>query len=286
MGTIENQFKCSVIIPTYNRVELLRYTLSSIANQTLSKEEFEVIVVDDGSKDEPRCVIDEFQAKLNLRYFYQEDKGYRVAKARNIGIDAAIASICVFIDSGVVLGRECLEAHVSNHEVNDDERAVLGMVYGFNEDNEDHDEIMNIIDLENIDTTLNKLDTLGKYLDLREEFYAKYGESFNHLPAPWLMFWSGNASVKTKHLRSVRGFDESFVGWGGEDVELGLRLHGAGLRFEVERNAKSVHYPHDKSYQANMRCAVKNYEYIHKKHNTPVTKLLPDTHFFVLNDLL
>ena len=63
-----NEYKVSVIIPTYNRSALLQNTLNSLCNQTLSLNEFEVIVVDDGSNDLTYNVIKKYQNNLNLKW--------------------------------------------------------------------------------------------------------------------------------------------------------------------------------------------------------------------------
>lgn len=87
-------FACSVIIPTYNHALLLSYTLESLTRQTLDRP-FEVFVVDDGSSDGSRDVVDRYRDALSVRYFFQEDDGFRVASARNIGVAAAASeSVC------------------------------------------------------------------------------------------------------------------------------------------------------------------------------------------------
>jgi glycosyltransferase involved in cell wall biosynthesis len=49
-----------------------------------------------------------FENRLDLRYFFQADKGYRVALARNVGISHARGEICVFVDAGVLLHSEAM----------------------------------------------------------------------------------------------------------------------------------------------------------------------------------
>ena len=98
-----SSLRCTVIVPTYNRRRLLELTLDSLAGQDLPRDRFEVLVVDDGSSDDTADVVREFEDRLDLRYFYQPDEGYRVARARNVGIRHARGEICVFVDSGVLL---------------------------------------------------------------------------------------------------------------------------------------------------------------------------------------
>ena len=66
--------KVSVIIPTYNYGKYIEKAIESVLNQTF--QDFEIILVDDGSTDNTREII-ETNYKDKVRYFYQEDKGVR-----------------------------------------------------------------------------------------------------------------------------------------------------------------------------------------------------------------
>ena len=278
--------RCTVIVPTYNRAELLSLTLQSLVAQDIDTQDFEVIIVDDGSSDNTQDVVQMFSNKLQLHYLYQRDEGYRVAKARNAGIKAATSPICILIDSGILLASGCLRAHCILHDRSTEPLAVCGYVYGFNEDNEDAEIIRQEIDPHSVDETLSKLHAARKHLDLREEFYAKYGDDFNYLPAPWLAYWTCNVSATTQLFKAAGLFDENFTTWGAEDVELAYRMHRHGCRFVLSREAASIHYPHEKSYEHNMRDARTSYTYFAKKHGTPITALVVHNHFWVINDII
>lgn len=86
----------TVVIPTYNRAKYLNACLESLVNQDLSREEFEVIIIDDGSIDKTREVVERFEKKLNLKYFSQKHRG--VSFARNTGIDESRGEAIVFFD--------------------------------------------------------------------------------------------------------------------------------------------------------------------------------------------
>ncbi|MEU6808271.1 glycosyltransferase [Streptomyces sp. NPDC046831] len=277
---------CSVVVPTYNRERLLRLTLESLARQTLPADAFEVLVADDGSADGSAAVAAEFEQRLRLRYLYQEDQGYRVAAARNLGLAHASAPVTVFVDSGVILHSGALAAHVDSHRDTDGPVAVCGYVYCFNEDNEDGALIERAIDYADPDATMAELARQGRWLDIREEFYAKYTDDIAGLPAPWLVWWTCNVSARTEQLRAVGGFDEAYRSWGAEDVDLSYRLHRDGARFVLNRAASAIHVPHPKSYSENMRAVAGNYRYFAEKYDTPITRLVPDHHFFEINDLI
>jgi glycosyltransferase involved in cell wall biosynthesis len=90
----------SVIVPTRNRANMLKRALESITKQNLSQECFETIVVDNGSTDETREVVDSFVEKIpNLRYLYEETPGLHVG--RHKGLKEAKADILVYADDDI-----------------------------------------------------------------------------------------------------------------------------------------------------------------------------------------
>lgn len=91
----------SIIIPTYNHAEELDYCLDSIRNQTY--QNFEIIVVDDGSVDNPEDVVRQYS---NLEFIRQPNLG--AAVARNRGFELARGEEVIFVDADAVLQPECL----------------------------------------------------------------------------------------------------------------------------------------------------------------------------------
>src|SRR5689334_10163268 len=109
---MSQRLACSVVVPTYNRMELLGHTLDALTKQDLGTDRFEVLIGDDGSDDATAEVVAGFADRMNVRHFFQPDEGYRAAAARNLGIDQARGDVCVFLDSGVLPHSGCLSAHV------------------------------------------------------------------------------------------------------------------------------------------------------------------------------
>jgi glycosyltransferase involved in cell wall biosynthesis len=288
--SVATVLRCSVVIPTYNRAELLRRTLESLARQDLPKAAFEVLVVDDGSSDGTAEVVAGFSDRLDVRYFFQPDEGWRVAQARNVGIAHATGEVCVFVDSGVLLHSGCVRAHVETHEQASGPVAVCGYVYGFDNNDFDAEEMIRTLDFDDPDATIEVLRETGRWADLREPFYARHAYDLGRLPAPWVLYWTCNVSAPTDRLRAVGGFDEQFRSWGGEDIDLGYRLHLDGVRFVLNRAASSIHYPHAKSSQHNFAEARVNYRYMAQKYDTPITRLAARLggalNAFTLNDAI
>jgi len=95
----------SVIIPTHNRQNLFKIALDSVLGQTFP--DYEVIVVDDGSTDNTKQIVNSLNCK-QLHYFYQKNKG--PAAARNKGLKQAKGEFVCFLDSDDRWVKEKLEA--------------------------------------------------------------------------------------------------------------------------------------------------------------------------------
>ncbi len=99
-------FMISVVVPTYNRKNLLRLCLDSLMDQ--SYKSYEVIVVDDGSTDGTESLVKSLQGdSKKLRYFRQNNMGHSLA--RNMGFSKAEGDIIASTDDDCVVEREWLE---------------------------------------------------------------------------------------------------------------------------------------------------------------------------------
>lgn len=109
----------SVIVPTHNRAHLLVKMLTSVANQSFSHDQFEIIVVDDGSTDDTKSVVEEFAGKIkNIHYIYNERRGAHIA--RHEGLKKAQADILVYADDDIQVFPDWLteiNASMSDQEV-------------------------------------------------------------------------------------------------------------------------------------------------------------------------
>lgn len=109
----------SIIVPTYNRAELIIETLSSVINQ--SYQNWECIVVDDGSDDDTTIVVQEIIAKEpRIKFFKREILPKGANKCRNIGIEKSAGTYIIFLDSDDLLANFCLKKRVSLYETYSD----------------------------------------------------------------------------------------------------------------------------------------------------------------------
>ncbi|SDR90244.1 Glycosyl transferase family 2 [Paraoerskovia marina] len=258
--------KISVVIPTYNRSELLRNTLVALHHQTLDPALFEVVVVDDGGSDDSEAVVRSFADSLNVKYFWQEDEGFRAGKARNIGTAIASGDYVVYIDTGVLLGSTTLQTHLETHEASAYPTVMIGYVYGFEVDDATIEGLMTSVDHEDTDATIEYLHAADA-LDIRESQYADLGENITSWPAPFDIFWTCHVSAERDELLKAGLFDESFTSWGGEDVDLGVRLFQRNNLFLMDRAARSFHWPHVKEVSDLKESSASAADRIHSKYN-------------------
>lgn len=226
--------KLSVIIPTYNRKDSLRCTLDGLSRQEYPFDDFEVLVVSDGSTDGTGEMLADYMrtAPYAIQYICQLNGG--PAKARNRGIQEAQYEIIVFLDDDVEPTPAFLRCHARHHERNE-KIAVVGPM---SPDPACSGEEPVWIAWEHA-----KLQAI--YTMFRP------GGRYAGCPAGTMHFYSGNASVRKKWLILTRGFDETYTRQ--EDVELAVRLQQTcGVTFVMDFEADGIHRPH-RSYESWLR---------------------------------
>lgn len=235
--------RISVVIPTYNRAELLRRTLDSLTDQTLPPDDIEVVVADDGSTDHTTDVVKAFDHHLHLRYHHQPHLGRRVAHARNAGTRLTTAPVVAFLDTGTLAGPDFTRAHADAHT--GPPLLNLGYLHGYRPFDPAPD-LAEAIATRTPKQLHHDFHDHPGFRDIRHEPLAAVDFRPDRLPFPWLYAWSANFSVRRTHFDAVGGFDERFTDWGTEDIELGYRLRRHGLATHFDTTAWAVETPHDR----------------------------------------
>ncbi|MDX1934499.1 MAG: glycosyltransferase family 2 protein [Capsulimonadales bacterium] len=221
MQPVGNPF-LSVVMPTYNRKEVLRRALDGLAQQSFPFENFEAVVVSDGSTDGTNELLTEYagSSPFRLRPIFQENGG--PSRARNRGIREATGEVVVFLDDDMEPERGFLSHHAAHH-CREDAVAVIGPMNR----STDHG------NREPVWVVWEHMMLAEQYHNFREGIWEGAGP--HH-------FYSGNASVRRRHLLAVGGFDETFKRQ--EDVELAFRLERqCGVRFVFDGEAAGWHRP-------------------------------------------
>ena len=123
----------SVIIPVYNAEKYINKSLESLENQSIF-EKLEIIIVNDGSKDNSKEIIRKFESKHNnVKLVNQENKG--VSSARNRGIELATCKYISFLDADDYLDSDFYEYLITAPETYNCEMALCGFVVEYNNNN-------------------------------------------------------------------------------------------------------------------------------------------------------
>lgn len=113
---------------TFNRVQHLQLALESLKSQTLSSDDFEIIVVDNASTDSTSTLVSQLQESINnLRYVFEQRIG--LSHARNRGTVESHGSIVVFVDDDAVAEPGCLRAHLDAFESDPSILASAGRIF-------------------------------------------------------------------------------------------------------------------------------------------------------------
>ncbi len=231
----------SVIIPTYNNREILQKTLRTLFEQTLSLARYEIVVLDDGSTDGTAEMVQTLAASVPLTYRWQENQGR--AAARNAGSRLARGRILLYLDADILAGPDLLERHYRFYAAHRGPIGVQGR------------------------TMVHPASKITTFMKTKELFPDLTRRNPTNL-SPY-HFITRNVSIRAEDLWAVGGFDESFPGYGWEDIDLGLRLHAHGVRLFYDPQAIGFHY----DVETLERTRAKLYEagvgavYFWRKHN-------------------
>lgn len=217
----------SVVITTYNRSDALLAVLRGLARQT--DPQFEVIVADDGSREEHcRQIFESSVAKtLRIIHLWHPDIGFTASRIRNRGVAAATSRYIIFLDGDCVPELDFVARHKALAKtgcfVNGSrillspkltQRVLCGDEHVFGRS------LMYWLRQRSLGHA-NKLTGLlrlpGGGWRIKREFSRKGIRGCN-------------MAVWREDFERVDGFDESFVGWGHEDADFVQRLHHSGVR--------------------------------------------------------
>lgn len=209
--------RLSIVIATKDRAHYLERALESFGKQ-IGAPSFEIIVVDNGSTDTTREVVERARQRMraDVRYIYEGEANRGLA--RNRGIAQAQGYLVLFCDDDVYAPPGFLAAHEAAHTTSN--LVVVGPIIN-----------------------------VPSYESKPKPGVGNYSGAF---------FCTCNVSVPKAALDALAGFDESFDLYGWEDTELGVRLREHGMRRKFAWDAYIWHIkpPEDVTLDVEMRKAI------------------------------
>ncbi|MBX3187596.1 MAG: glycosyltransferase family 2 protein [Labilithrix sp.] len=251
--------KASIVIATYNRRVPLAGLLATLAKQTVPREDYEVIVVDDGSNDDPTPTVYAYARALQVTVLRQTNSGVAVARTR--GVECARGRIIVFLDDDMLVPEEFVAAHLEAHDGHDD-RVVMGEL-------EPDARIATMPLFERFH---------ARVLQKNADRFAEGGTFAGH------DVYTANLSLPRLLFFQAGGFDPAFF---IEDVELGVRLEKLGAKFVFSRRAAAVHASDHTSLDAWLaRSAKEGRDWVRLVRKHPSAKTASPWRFFSSANLL
>jgi glycosyltransferase involved in cell wall biosynthesis len=239
-------FKCSLIISTFNWPEALELCLLSILNQAVLPHE--VIIADDGSTDATRDLIDRYKGSfpVPLLHVWHPDDGFRLAQIRNKAIAAASGEYIVQIDGDLILHRHFISDHIRFAERKTFVRASRVYLNEFFS--------ASLLRSKCIVFSPFSVGVSNKMSALRLPFlwsffehnYKSKGDERWEIHGCNMAYWRDDAVL-------VNGYNEDFKGWGPEDKEFIVRLLNSGIhkRF-IKMGALVFHLYHSENTKSNL----------------------------------
>lgn len=208
----------SVVIPTYNRLDMLLRVLRALDAQT-GAPEFEVIVIDDGSRDATAATLGAATYRFPFTFRSQPNAG--PGRARNHGVTLAKGRYVVFIGDDTVPEPEFLAGHARVHREAGDDPDVACLGY----------------------TGWPRGERVTAFMDYINDYGLQFGYKLirDGEVVPFNFFYTSNISIDREVLLAYP-FDTTFPAAAWEDIELAYRLDAKGLKIRYNAKAVTRHY--------------------------------------------
>jgi chondroitin synthase len=235
----------SIIIPVYNRSIEVDFVLAGLVHQTYPKHLMEIVIADDGSQEDISLVYKKYEQHFTIKYCRQDDLGYRLAEARNMGVRHASHDNIIILDSDAIPNEELVEKYMQFFHVNRN-IAMFGLrhyvsVAHLHPDHYARNKsLIQTAQKIRSENTLTAVASDGYSADWREEHIAKSNNAKDEKLA-YRFLVGANCAFSREVFDRVGGYCEEFRAWGFEDQEFGYRLLREGSYFIAVQNNYVYH---------------------------------------------
>ena len=242
--------KLSVCIPYKARLDNLGIALEALARQTMDAADFEVIIGAMEYSTELIALCAGFRERLNL-VTVCSSREFHIPRARNLAMRNATGEVIVQIDADTMLAPEALQRLYDYCFAFGQRGCAVGQVVGYdNNTGGDIDSVELRPYEEHLAALRDMASAPGWPADPR--FQVEHN-------IPWAFAWTGLIALPAAAMASDRlYFDESFRGWGNDDLEWGYRVCAGGIPIVLRPDVYGLHLPHTRNAAANTLTATAN----------------------------
>lgn len=239
---MQNQsISVALLISTYNWPQALELVLSSVARQSRMPDE--IIIADDGSREETKLLIASFKSRFNLpiKHIWHEDKGFRKSLILNKSVKNINSEYIIEIDGDIIIHPHFIKDHLKAAQPGFFVQGSRSMIT--------EEKAAEILVSKQIDFSFFSSGLYSRFNSLRCPllsflFVLDPSNPF-HIKGCNLAFWK-------KDYIAINGYYNNFEGWGGEDYEFGARLLHSGIkRKRLKMAALAFHIFHKINSRAN-----------------------------------
>lgn len=217
---MQETLRISVTIATFNRCLLLEKSLQALAHQSLPSSHYEIIICDSNSDDGTSEMIRSFSRQfpeLKIRHLHTSNI---LAAKRNLGVQEAFGDIVIFFDDDCVADRDCLLNYYKFYTADSCDKVIYCGEVRFPED----------------------WVTTSNYYRFRDSRHFGKAQREDLRALDFRTIVVMNMAFRRKEfLENIGAVDESFIGYGCEDQDLGWRLQKMGFKIK-KADAKIIHY--------------------------------------------
>lgn len=228
--------KTTLLITTYNWKDALEVVLESVLNQTHLPDE--VIIADDGSRDDTRAIITSMQESfpVPLIHSWMPDDGFQLSRSRNKAISIASGDYILMVDGDIYLSPTFIESHKSSARKGWFIQGSRVMARSKITKKILEEKIAPNFFSCNINNRHNAISN-----QLISRFFSKEKNNTIKTRGCNMAFWR-------EDVLAVNGFNQDFIGWGSEDNEFTLRmLHLGRRRLYLKFSGTCYHLHHNEN---------------------------------------
>src|SRR6185312_3725276 len=242
--------RISVVIPYFNRLPYIERVLQSLAEQDAATDQLEIVIVSLEYSAALLKVVSSLPEGLKVRCVLVREP-WNVSRARNVGFANASGEVVLLLDSDMLLPRSFMSKLIGEHDPSGKRAVVVCQMLNYSA----YTDVLT--------------EELGEYSYYRDTYLARNcREGLRNdsrwdsaRSIPWSLCWTALLAVPRDLVaRHSLYFDETFTGWGAEDLEWGYRLQQEGISLEFADDLWGIHLPHFRNVRKNSNEQELNYD--------------------------
>ncbi|MBK3580919.1 glycosyltransferase [Streptomyces sp. MBT65] len=250
--------KFSVVIPYKQRLDNIRLVLSALAEQSMDRSDFEVLIGAMEYAPEFVSVAGEFTDRIDVVSILSADE-WNLCQARNLALRQARGQVTLILDADMVLPPHFLDNLYDRHYAHGQNVCVLGQMIGYDDVVETDVEHVEAAPFSHYREVLAGLEERDEVV-MDDRWNADQRQAFAAFP--WVFARGGLVAVPTATVQEHGiTYDVGFRGWGPEDQEWALRVALTGTPIVLGQEVYGLHLPHLRSVADNGRTAWLNNRY-------------------------